>query len=98
MAIALGMIIPPKVGDQGIATVAAWAREVGLDALDLPQDFAAPARVCRAQGLEIGTVAGRSVARPGVARSGVTRHGCQSTQCQPARNRVEPAGYRAGSA
>lgn len=36
MAIGLGMIIPPKIGDQGIATVAAWAREVGLDALDLP--------------------------------------------------------------
>jgi len=63
MAITLGMIIPPKVGDQGIATVAAWAREVGLDVLDLPQDFAASARVCRAQGLGIGTVAGRSVAQ-----------------------------------
>ncbi len=63
MAITLGMIIPPKVGDQGIATVAAWAREVGLDVLDLPQDFAAAARVCRAQGLGIGTVAGRSVAQ-----------------------------------
>ena len=63
MAIALGMLIPPRMGDQEIATVAAWARETGLDALDLPPDFAAGAQACRAQGLRIGTVAGRSVSQ-----------------------------------
>jgi sugar phosphate isomerase/epimerase len=46
---------------QDIATVATWAREAGLGALDLPPDFAGPARVCREHGLRVGTVDGRSV-------------------------------------
>ncbi len=63
MAIAIGMLIPPQMGVQGIGRVAAWARETGLDALDLPPDFAAAAQACRQQDLRIGTVAGRDIPR-----------------------------------
>ncbi len=63
MAIGIGMLIPPKIRAQGIEKVATWAREVGLNALDLPVDFAAPAEVCRQAGLRIGTVEGKGVGR-----------------------------------
>ena len=58
MSISIGMLIPPKLKGQGIEAVAAWARGVGLAALDLPADFVGPARACRAQGLRIGAVWG----------------------------------------
>ncbi|MEP7356063.1 MAG: sugar phosphate isomerase/epimerase [Anaerolineales bacterium] len=58
MPISIGMLIPPKLGAKGIEAVAVWAKAAGLGALDLPEDFAAPARACRAQGLRVGAVWG----------------------------------------
>jgi sugar phosphate isomerase/epimerase len=60
MAIPIGMLIPPKIGAQGMAAVTGWAKGLGLGALDLPADFAGPAQACRAQGLRVGAVWGAS--------------------------------------
>ncbi len=58
MAIALGMRITGKFRGTSIADTAAFARQAGLDALDLPADFSAGAAACKASGLRIGTVDG----------------------------------------
>jgi sugar phosphate isomerase/epimerase len=58
MAIAIGTLIPPKLRAQGIEVVAAWAKGIGLGALDLPEDFSHAAQVCREHGLRIGSVNG----------------------------------------
>ena len=58
----IGMLIPPRLGQQGMAAVVAWAKGLGLGALDLPEDFAGPAQECRAQGLRVGAVWGTSQA------------------------------------
>jgi sugar phosphate isomerase/epimerase len=58
MTIPIGMLIPPKIGAQGSAVVASWAKSVGLGALDMPVDFAGPAQACQAQGQRVGAVWG----------------------------------------
>lgn len=58
MATPIGMIIPPRLAAQGMTDVATWAQNVGLGALDLPEDFATPAQETRAQGLRVGAVNG----------------------------------------
>src|SRR5438045_4117701 len=60
MAISIGMLIPPKIGAQGFAAVASWAKALGLGALDLPMDFATAAQACQAHGLRVGAVSGAS--------------------------------------
>jgi sugar phosphate isomerase/epimerase len=72
MATSIGMIIPPKIRAQGMQRVTAWAREVGLDALDLPADFTAAAQACREAGLRIGTVEARGLSRL-LSEDGATR-------------------------
>jgi sugar phosphate isomerase/epimerase len=58
MTVAIGMLIPPKLRALGLEAVVAWARETGLTALDLPEDFAPWAAACQAAGLRVGTVQG----------------------------------------
>ncbi|MGH2386592.1 MAG: hypothetical protein ACRDIE_00195, partial [Chloroflexota bacterium] len=58
MAIALGMRLTGALRGVPISDTAAFARQAGLDALDLPADFSAGADACRAGGLRIGTVDG----------------------------------------
>ena len=58
MAISLGMRIPDALRPQSIEDVAAFVKQVGLDALDLPAEFSAAAEACRASGLRLGTVDG----------------------------------------
>jgi sugar phosphate isomerase/epimerase len=58
MAISLGLRIPDALGDLSITEVVAFAREAGLDVLDLRADFAPAAEACRAAGLGIGSVDG----------------------------------------
>ena len=58
MTIGIGPSIPPKLRAEGIEVVATWAKQIGLEALDLPADFAKDAKVCREHGLRIGTVWG----------------------------------------
>ena len=58
MTVAIGMMIPPRLREQGVAAVAEWAAGVGLGALDLPEDFAPAAEACRAAGLRVGAVQG----------------------------------------
>jgi sugar phosphate isomerase/epimerase len=62
MTISIGMLIPPKLNSKGIEAVVTWAKATGLTALDLPEDFAAPAEACRAQGLRVGAVWGTAQA------------------------------------
>ena len=63
MAIPIGMLIPPKLNQLGLPAVVAWAKQVGLTALDLPEDFAAAAQLCQAHGLRVGAVWGASQGR-----------------------------------
>lgn len=63
MAIPIGMLIPPKMGDLGIEAVITWAKDLGLGALDLPEDFAESAQACRAHGLRVGAVSGAGQSR-----------------------------------
>lgn len=63
MSVPIGMVIPPRLGAQGIEAVAAWASQLGLGALDLPEDFAAGAQACRAHGLRVGAVQGSGQTR-----------------------------------
>ena len=56
MQISIGSLIPPHLYATGMPAVAAWAKELGLDVLDLPADFVEAAQVCRAHGLGVGAV------------------------------------------
>lgn len=58
MAVSLGMRIPDAMRNLPIAEVAAFARDAGLDVLDLRADFASTAAACRAAGLGLGSVDG----------------------------------------
>ena len=58
MKVSIGPLIPPKLAAQGIESVVTWAKGIGLGALDLPEDFAVAAQVCRAHGLCVGAVNG----------------------------------------
>ncbi len=63
MTIPIGMLIPPKIGQLGMPAVVSWAKQLGLGALDLPEDFAEGARLCQAHGVRIGAVSGASQSR-----------------------------------
>lgn len=63
MALAIGTLIPPRLWAKGISFVADWAKQVGLQTLDLPADFEEAAGVCRARGLRIGAVNGVEMGR-----------------------------------
>ncbi len=56
MGVTIGTLIPPKLAAQGIEQVARWAKEIGLEVLDLRDDFVETAPVCRRHGLGIGAV------------------------------------------
>jgi sugar phosphate isomerase/epimerase len=58
MAIALGMRLTGALRGVPLPDTAAFARQAGLDALDLPANFSIGADACRASGLRIGTVDG----------------------------------------
>lgn len=58
MTVSIGMLIPPRLREQGIKAVAHWAKGVGLGALDLPEDFAPAAAACQVAGLRVGAVQG----------------------------------------
>ena len=62
MATPIGTLISPRLAAEGMESVAAWARSIGLAALDLRADFQDAARLCTAQGLRIGAV---DAAQPG---------------------------------
>jgi sugar phosphate isomerase/epimerase len=63
MAVQIGTLIPPRLRSEGIEAVAAWAKGLGLQALDLPEDFTTAAEVCRAHGLSVGAVNAAGVGR-----------------------------------
>lgn len=52
----IGMRIPPKLNEQGIAKVAHWASEVGIDVLDVSILTPQVRKSCDETGIEIGTV------------------------------------------
>src|SRR5687767_931981 len=66
MAISIGMLLnAPKLRAGGMETLAAWAKNIGLDALEMerPEDYAEAAPLCRARGLQISGVRGASGAQ-----------------------------------
>ena len=63
MAVPIGTLIPPKLAAQGMEYVVTWAKGIGLTALDLPDNFAEGAQLCREHGLRIGTVDGAGAGR-----------------------------------
>jgi sugar phosphate isomerase/epimerase len=58
MTVSIGMLIPPRLRELGVAGVVEWAKGAGLTALDLPEDFAPWAAACQAAGLRVGAVQG----------------------------------------
>lgn len=56
MSLPIGMRIPPKIGALGLEGVASWAKEAGLQALDLPGVNAESRGVLDKHGLRLGTV------------------------------------------
>lgn len=60
MANPIGMLIPSKMNAHGMAWVTAWARDNGLQALDVPNNDPEPARAVLAAGLRIGTMGTRN--------------------------------------
>lgn len=63
MAVSIGMLIPPKLYAQGITSVVPWASSIGIQALDLPEDWQGAAAVCRAHHLRVGAVTGTGMGR-----------------------------------
>ncbi len=63
MTTPIGMLIPPRLRDQGLEAVVTFAARSGLTALDLPEDFAAAAEAGRAHGLRLGAVQGTGQAQ-----------------------------------
>jgi sugar phosphate isomerase/epimerase len=60
MAISLGVRLTGAMRGMSIEDVVGFARDAGLDALDLPADFSSWTASCRAGGLRVGTVDGAS--------------------------------------
>jgi sugar phosphate isomerase/epimerase len=52
------MLIPPRLRALGPEAVVAWAKDTGLRALELPEDFSPWAAACRARGLRPSAVQG----------------------------------------
>ncbi|RAP78364.1 sugar phosphate isomerase/epimerase family protein [Paenibacillus montanisoli] len=63
MTFQIGMRIPPIIGRAGIQRTAAWAAEVGLDVLDVPDLTPEIKQACRDAGLGIGSVDVRHTAK-----------------------------------
>ena len=82
MAVAIGTLIPPKLAARGIEFVAGWAKGIGLQALDLPQDFVEPARVCREHGLRVGAVMGAGGGKLLSADEGTRAQAVEQLQAQ----------------
>jgi sugar phosphate isomerase/epimerase len=61
--IALGMRIPPKIGEAGIAQAVGWAASAGLDVLDVPRLTPEIREACNAAGIGIGSVDAASTAQ-----------------------------------
>lgn len=57
-AVTIGTLIPPRLAKQGIDAVVTWAKEAGLGAIDLPEEFERGAELCRQHGLRVGAVNG----------------------------------------
>ncbi|MEK3888267.1 sugar phosphate isomerase/epimerase family protein [Bacillus sp. FSL K6-3431] len=58
MTFKIGMRIPPKLGSQGMEKVATWAKDVGIDVVDVPYYNEDVKRILTANGLEVGTIDG----------------------------------------
>lgn len=58
MAVSLGLRLPGAIGRLPVDEIVAFAREAGLDVLDLPANFAPAVGPCRAGGLGVGSVDG----------------------------------------
>ncbi|WP_308634140.1 sugar phosphate isomerase/epimerase family protein [Paenibacillus silvisoli] len=63
MTFQIGMRIPPIIGKAGIQQTAAWAAEVGLDLLDVPDLTPEIKQACRDAGIGIGSVDVRHTAK-----------------------------------
>ncbi|MCC3377402.1 sugar phosphate isomerase/epimerase [Cohnella sp. REN36] len=56
MSLPIGMRIPPWMGGEGIESVAGWAKQAGLNFLDVPELTPAVRDACAAAGVGIGSV------------------------------------------
>lgn len=87
MGVAIGTLIPPKLAAQGIEWVAGWAKEIGLGALDLRDDFVEAAPVCRRNGLGIGAVEVKGTAAllspDDAKREQAVTHVCEQIRAMP---------------
>ncbi|WP_274651423.1 sugar phosphate isomerase/epimerase family protein [Paenibacillus humicola] len=63
MSVKLGMRIPPKIGAEGIEKAAVWAKEAGLDVLDVPRLNPEVKEACAKAGIGIGSVDAAGVGR-----------------------------------
>lgn len=54
----IGMRIPPKIGADGIESVASWASSIGIDVIDVPFYNAEVKSVLEKAGLEVGSIDG----------------------------------------
>src|SRR5690606_41282488 len=58
MSFKLGMRIPPKIGAQGMESVASWAKSVGLDVVDVPYYNEEVKEIFDRVGIEVGSIDG----------------------------------------
>ncbi|WP_391571953.1 sugar phosphate isomerase/epimerase family protein [Cohnella sp.] len=63
MSLRIGMRIPPRIGEEGIEAVAAWAAQAGLDALDVPELTTEVKAACDKAGIAIGSVDAQGVSQ-----------------------------------
>ncbi|XID90698.1 sugar phosphate isomerase/epimerase family protein [Paenibacillaceae bacterium WGS1546] len=61
MNYSIGMRIPPQIGAEGIASVAAWAAGIGLDVLDVSELTSDVKTACEQAGIGIGSTDARNV-------------------------------------
>src|SRR5581483_1027648 len=54
----IGMRISPKIGTEGIESVASWAASVGIDVIDVPVYNAEVKHALEKVGLEVGSIDG----------------------------------------
>src|SRR5690625_1421872 len=52
----IGMRIPPKIGEKKFEQIAKWAKDIGLDVLDVPRLTPEIKGICEKYGLKVGTV------------------------------------------
>nr|WP_144926271.1 sugar phosphate isomerase/epimerase [Paenibacillus bovis] len=58
MSFKIGMRIPPKIGAQGMESVASWAKSVGLDVVDVPYYNEEVKEIFDRVGIEVGSIDG----------------------------------------